>query len=145
MSMLPPTSSQRIQSKSDFLSKVYGLLGLSLLFCAAGAYLGVTLPLSFYWPLVIGEFIVLIACQLLHRSYPLNIVLLGLFTWMSGMTLGPTLNYYIASGAGEAIPTAAGVTAVVFGGLSAYVHVSKKDFSFLGAYLFVALFLAWPQ
>jgi FtsH-binding integral membrane protein len=128
-----------VQDRSEFVSKVYTMLGVSLLFCAGGAYYGLSMPMSLYWPMVIAEFIVLFACMFLHRSYPLNIVLLFLFTTLSGLTLGPVLTLYTHMGMGGIIPEAAATTAVTFGVLSAYVHISKQDFSFLGGFLFMAL------
>lgn len=128
-----------VQDRSDFVSKVYTMLGVSLLFCCAGAYFGLTMPPSLYWPFVIAEFIVLIACVFLQRRYPLNILLLLGFTTLSGLTLGPVLSSYIARGMGDLIPVATGITALTFGGLSVYVHTSKKDFSFLGGFLFMGL------
>lgn len=128
-----------VQERSEFVSKVYTMLGVSLLFCCAGAYYGLSMPLSLYWPMVIAEFVVLLACMFLQRAYPINIVLLFLFTTLSGLTLGPVLNAYVAQGMGDIIPVATGTTAITFGGLSAYVHWSRKDFSFLGGFLFVAL------
>jgi modulator of FtsH protease len=129
----------KIQDRSEFVSKVYTMLGLSLLFCCAGAYFGLSMPPSLYWPMIIAEFALLLACMFLQKSYPLNIMLLFGFTTVSGITLGPVLNSYIAHGMGDLIPIATGATAITFGGLSAYVHISKKDFSFLGGALFVGL------
>lgn len=134
-----PMLQQSVEDRSAFISKVYTTLAISLVLTAIGAYQGLTLPYSWYWPLIIANFVLMLACQFLHRSYPLNIILLGLFTWVMGLTLGPVLASYISIGAGEAIPFAAGSTAVVFGGLSAYAHFSKKDFSFLGGFLFMAI------
>ena len=134
-----PSATITAETRADFIRQVYSMLGASLLFAAGGAYVGLGMPSSFYWPCVIGYFIAFLGAQFLHRSYPLNIVLLAVFTFLSGCVVGPTLNYYIAIGAGQAIPLAAGTTGVIFGGLSLYAFASKKDFSFLGGYLFVAL------
>ena len=48
------------------------------------------------------------------------------------------LSYYLAfPGGSELIMTALGGTGVIFLGLSAYVLTTRKDFSFLGGFLFV--------
>ena len=138
MSLLQMNSTL-IQDRTSFVSKVYSLLGVSLLFCCLGAFLGLSMPTGLYLPVIIGEFVVMFACMFLQRSYPLNLFLLFAFTTLSGMTLGPVLNTYIAHGAGSAIPVATGITAFTFGGLSLYVNISKKDFSFLGGTLFIGL------
>jgi FtsH-binding integral membrane protein len=128
-----------VQDRSEFVSKVYTLLGVSLLFCCAGAYFGLSMPQGLFLPAVIAEFILMFACMMLQRAYPLNLMLLFAFTTLSGITLGPVFNMYIAHGMGSIIPVATGVTAAIFGGLSIYVHTSKKDFSFLGGFLFMGL------
>jgi len=128
-----------VQDRSSFIGKVYSMLGVSLLFCCAGALYGLSMPTGLYLPMIIAEFILLFACLGLRRSYPINFVLLFAFTTVSGLTLGPVLNAYVMHGLGSLIPVATGVTAVTFGGLSLYVHISKKDFSFLGGALFVGL------
>ncbi len=129
----------QLQDRTDFVSKVYTTLGVSLLFSCAGAYFGLTMPPSLFLPLIILQFVVFFACLFLQRSFPLNLALLMLFTALSGVNLGPVLNAYVARGAGDIIPVATGITAITFGSLSAYVHISKKDFSFLQGFLFIAL------
>lgn len=128
-----------VQDRSDFVNKVYTTLGVSLLFCCTGAYFGLSMPPSLYIPIVILEFVFLIACMILQRSFPLNLLLLTLFVITSGLTLGPILSKYITYGEGAIIPLALGSTSIIFGVLSVYVHISKKDFSFLGGFLFVGL------
>lgn len=62
------------------------------------------------------------------------------FTAVMGAALGPTLNHYLALDNGPALVLQAlGGTALVFLALSAYVLVSRKDFSFMGGFLLVGL------
>ena len=128
-----------VQDRSEFVSKVYTLLGVSLVFCCAGAYFGLSMPPSLLLPVVIAEFILMFICRAVERSFPLNLMLLFAFTTISGLTLGFLLEIYIAHGMGSIIPVATASTAAVFGGLSIYVHISKQDFSFLGGFLFMGL------
>lgn len=59
-------------------------------------------------------------------------------TGLLGFGLGPTLNYYLAlTNGGQIVMTALGGTGVIFLGLSAYALTTRKDFSFLGGFLFV--------
>lgn len=54
-----------------------------------------------------------------------------------GVGLGPTLNYYLGTANGTTlVATALGGTGAIFMGLSGYALVSKRDFSFLGGFLF---------
>jgi modulator of FtsH protease len=61
------------------------------------------------------------------------------FTGFLGYTLGPLLSYYMIgfSNGGQLIGTALGGTGMIFFALSGYVLTTKKDFSFLGGFLFV--------
>lgn len=62
------------------------------------------------------------------------------FTGLLGASLGPTLNYYLQMQNGpQIVMQALGGTALVFFALSAYVLTTKKDFSFMGGFLFTGL------
>jgi len=64
------------------------------------------------------------------------------FTSVMGASIGPMLNRYAALPNGpELIMQAFGATALIFFSLSAYTLTSKKDFSFMGNFLFVGLVL----
>jgi modulator of FtsH protease len=63
-------------------------------------------------------------------------------TGFMGYTLGPILNRYLgmANGA-DVIVSAFTMTAIVFGGLSAYVLTTRKDMSFLSGFITVGFFV----
>lgn len=62
------------------------------------------------------------------------------FTGLLGLSLGPLLNHYLAlPSGGSIVMQALGGTALVFFSLSAYVLTTKKDFSFMGGFLFAGL------
>lgn len=61
-----------------------------------------------------------------------------LFTGLLGFGLGPTIGHYLAGGP-EIVMTALGGTGVIFLGLSGYALTTRKDFSFMGGFLFVGL------
>ncbi|MFN6261800.1 MAG: Bax inhibitor-1/YccA family protein [Chromatiaceae bacterium] len=64
------------------------------------------------------------------------------FTAVMGASIGPMLNRFAAMPNGsELIMQAFGATALIFFSLSAYTLTSKKDFSFMGNFLFVGLVL----
>jgi modulator of FtsH protease len=61
-------------------------------------------------------------------------------TGLLGFGLGPTLNYYAAmSNGGQIIATAFGGTGIIFLGLSGYALSTKRDFSFLGGFIFAGM------
>lgn len=69
-------------------------------------------------------------------SLPLLFLFTGLFGWYTG----PLVNLFmeIANGP-EMVLTSLGLTAAIFGSLSMYVIVTKRDFTMIGGFLFAAL------
>jgi len=128
------------EERSAFLRKVFGLVFLGLLCTGLGAYAGIATGLSVQllghpW-IAMGLFFGLFfGAQAGRRKAGLNILLLGLFTGFAGVYLAPVVIFAGASAAGNALAT----TCVVFVGLSAYATVTKRDFSFLGAFIFTAI------
>ncbi|HKJ94339.1 MAG TPA: Bax inhibitor-1/YccA family protein [Gammaproteobacteria bacterium] len=66
-------------------------------------------------------------------------------TGLLGFGLGPIISTYLQvfSNGAELVMTALGGTGVIFLGLSAYALTTKKDFSFLGGFLFVGILVAF--
>ncbi|MEJ2694112.1 MAG: Bax inhibitor-1/YccA family protein [Candidatus Thiodiazotropha sp.] len=62
-------------------------------------------------------------------------------TGLLGFGLGPTLSYYIAalSNGPQIIATAFGGTGIIFLGLSGYALSTKRDFSFMGGFIFAGM------
>jgi modulator of FtsH protease len=61
-------------------------------------------------------------------------------TGLLGFGLGPMLNHYIALPNGsQIVATAFGGTGVIFLGLSGYALSSKRDFSFMGGFIFAGM------
>jgi modulator of FtsH protease len=63
-------------------------------------------------------------------------------TGFMGFILGPILNRYLGmAGGAQVVSSAFAMTALVFGGLSAYVLVTRKDMSFLGGFITAGFFV----
>jgi modulator of FtsH protease len=62
--------------------------------------------------------------------------------WL-GFSLGPVLNHYVGISGFEPVLTALGGTATIFLGLSAYVLVTRKDFSFATGFLTTGMLVAF--
>jgi modulator of FtsH protease len=61
-------------------------------------------------------------------------------TGLLGFGLGPMLNYYASlSNGSQIIATAFGGTGVIFLGLSGYALTTKRDFSFMGGFIFAGM------
>jgi len=122
-----------------FIKKVYSLLAMSMGTAAVGAYLGSGPLLLLVAPNMMLFFILQIAliffASFAARKPGLNMVALFSFTTVSGLTLGPLLYQVGPSIAAEAFA----LTAITFAGLSMYVVVSKKDFSFMSGFLMTGL------
>jgi modulator of FtsH protease len=93
--------------------------------------------------MLVGIYGLMFLTQALKNSV-WGIVSVFVFTGFLGYTLGPILNMYIAnfSNGHQLIATALGGTGMIFFALSAYALTTKKDFSFLSGFLFVATMVA---
>lgn len=99
----------------------------------------------FGWFLVLGAFMVVawMARGLARSSNSTAVQYAGLAAYVvvEAVIFAPVIsiaaNYYPG-----VLPTAAGLTVLAFGGLSAYVLTTKKDFSFLGPVLAIGGLLA---
>lgn len=145
-------------STNKVLRDTYRLLSMTLLFAAFTA--GVSYFLRM--PHMVGLVCSIAAMGLLWFVLPKvansskGILVVFAVTGLLGFGLGPMLNHYLATSNGTAmVGTALGGTGVIFMGLSAFALITKKDFSFLGGFLFAGfmvvilaavanLFLAMP-
>lgn len=124
------------------LRKVYFLLSLTLLFSAimAGVAMKTGAQQMNFIVLLAGMFGLLFLTMALKNS-PWGLVSIFAFTGFMGYSLGPMMNMYIAefTNGPQLILTSLGATGVIFVALSGYVLTTKKDFSYLGGFLFIAI------
>lgn len=126
------------------LRNTYALLAMTLMFSAAVASAAVSLK----WGspglvlTMVGYFGLLFAVHKLQNSAWALPAVFGLTGFM-GYTLGPLLSHYVAlPGGAQTISLALGATGLSFLGLSAYVLTTRKDFSFMGGFLFMGMIVA---
>ena len=136
-------SAAGIVSTNKVLSNTYWLLGLTLAFSALTAGIAVVVNM----PPMIGllcwgvGFIMLFVVNRLADSAK-GLPAIFVFTGLMGASIGPMLSYYLSMNNGPTmVLQALGGTALVFFSLSAYALNSKKDFSFLGGFLFAGLIM----
>jgi len=133
---------QEVASVS-FMKKTYQLLAASMIAAAAGAY--VTMPyaeavMQYRWFIFGAELLVLFFGLSMTRSKPgLNLAMLFIFTFLTGVSLVPLLASLIGMGNGAVIGNAFLMTSVLFGALSLFAINSKSDFSSWGKPLFITL------
>jgi modulator of FtsH protease len=91
---------------------------------------------------VILEFILLFGLYAVKHKPGINLAVLFGFTFISGLTITPLLASVFALPAGANIVAQAFLmTAVAFGGISMFALTTKKDYSFMGKFLFIALII----
>ena len=131
-------------STNKVLRNTYMLLGLTLVFSSITAGLSMAMGLGHGAALIL----MLVGFGLLfvvHRTADSStgLIMIFAFTGVMGASIGPMLNYYLALPNGPGmVMQALGGTALVFFGLSAYALTSRKDFSYMGGFLFVGLLVA---
>ena len=126
------------------LRNTYALLSMTLLFSAAVAAAGVALKLPAPGLVItlVGFFGLLFAVHKLQNSGWALPAVFGLTGFM-GYTLGPVLAKTLAlPGGAQTIVLALAATGATFLALSAYVLNSKRDFSFMGGFLFAGMVIA---
>lgn len=126
------------------LRNTYALLAMTLLFSAAVAVAATTLQLpapGLIFTLV-GYFGLLFAVYKLQNSGWALLAVFGLTGFM-GYTLGPLLTHSLAlPGGAQTVALALASTGATFLALSSYVLVTRRDFSFMGGFLFVGMVIA---
>lgn len=126
------------------LRNTYMLLSMTLLFSAVTASISVMIGIGQGAALIMMLASIGLIWFVLPRTANSSAGLLVVFafTGLLGASLGPTLSYYLAvQGGAQIIVQALGGTGIIFLALSAYVLTTKKDFSFLGGFLFVGLMM----
>jgi FtsH-binding integral membrane protein len=129
----------------DFIRKVYSLFFAALLVASGGVYVGFTNPATFIgarWALFIGTIVLLLVVgfsKTARRTKPWNYFLLFGVNFLVCLTIGPWVALVEAAGKGWVLAQAFVMAAGIFGGLTAYAWLSKKDFSFLGGFLTVGI------
>jgi modulator of FtsH protease len=131
-------------TRHKVLRNTYALLSMTLLFSAAMATMGVVLKLPAPGLVItlVGYFGLLF---LIHKVQNSGWAIPAVFalTGFMGYTLGPVLAMHLAlPGGAQAITLALGATGVTFLALSGWVLATRRDFSFMGGFLFAGMVIA---
>ncbi len=142
--------------RAAFIRKTYGhLAGAILAFVALETYM-ITSPIAemllnvmamrFGWLLILGGFIIFgrLASGLASggASPTMQYVGLTLYVILESVIFAPILLIAAYYSSPEVLPTAAILTLGIFGGLTAVVFTTKKDFSFLGGIIKIGMMVA---
>ncbi len=138
---LIPSEQQKV------MRNTWMMLGLTMIPTVIGAWIGTSMNFTFLaqHPLIGSLLMLAVMFGLFmgiaaNRNNSLGVVLLLGVTFLLGVMLGPILQFalHLSNGA-QLIGMAAGGTGAILLTLSTIATVSKRDFSFLGQFLFVGL------
>ncbi len=139
----PQAGYQSAYPVTTVIHRTYALLAATLLFSSLTAYIGMRALFVYQHPFVImiAAFASLFAVQWTGgKNSPIAIPLVFLFTGLMGLSLGPVIAMYLKLANGPAIVAESLVgTAAIFGSLSLYALVSRRNFSYLGGFLMTGL------
>lgn len=127
------------------LRNTYFLLSLTLLFSAVTAAFSLSIHARpGFFVMIIGMFGLSFLTQSLRNS-KWGLLAIFAFTGFMGYTLGPTLDIVMRSftNGGQIIMTSLGATGLIFMCLSAYVLTTRKNFSYMGGFLFIAFWVVF--
>lgn len=135
--------------QNKVLRNTYMMLALTMIPTVIGAFIGLSINFSFMAGSPIISSLVMFAVMMgmlfavtaLRNSVWGVVALLG-FTFVAGLFLGPILQFalHLKNGA-QLVGIAAGGTGIIFFSLATIATVTKKDFSFMGKFLFIGLIL----
>jgi modulator of FtsH protease len=135
--------------QNKVLRNTYMMLALTMIPTIIGAFVGLSVSFSFMalHPvmaplLMLGLMMGMLFGVSALRNSVWGVVLLLGFTFVAGVLLGPILQHalHLRNGA-QLVGMAAGGTALIFFSLATLATVTKKDFSFMGKFLFIGLIL----
>ncbi len=128
------------------LKNTYILLSMTLLFSAGTAWLAMAtgMPHPGLIITLVGYFGLLFLTEK-FRDTSLGLVFVFALTGFMGLTLGPIISAYMSyfPNGHQLVMTAFAGTGTIFIGLSAYALTTRKDFSFIGGFLFAGILVAF--
>jgi modulator of FtsH protease len=135
--------------QNKVLRNTYMMLAMTMIPTIFGAFIGISINFSFMAEhpimgalLMFGTMMGLLFTVSALRNSVWGIAALLAFTFVAGVFLGPILQValHLRNGA-QLIGMAAGGTGLIFFSLATIATVTKKDFSFMGKFLFIGVIL----
>ena len=143
---LPGTLVRSGEERATLVRRTYGLVFISVIVTALGVAFGFTQPALMQavaqHPIItmLAMFAPLFMAMQARRSFPRNIILTLIFTFIEGIWIAPFL--FMAERGSPGIVGQAGLlTLSTFGVLSLYAVMSKRDFSAWGSFFIVGLWV----
>jgi modulator of FtsH protease len=133
-----------VSERMGFVRKVYALFFAATLFAIGGVGVGLMFPPVMMW-IIAHPWLSIIAllggvmgAQAVRLMPGVNLLALFAFTTFTGVFISPLIALYTQLNPAS-IWQAGLLTVGIFGGLTAYVFVSKKDFSFMRGMVWTGL------
>ena len=138
-----------LAERLGFVRKVYALFFAGILFAVGGVALAFMLPSVLMAPVVEHPYITffvmigaVMGAQAVRHTPVVNLLALFGFTALTGVIISPFMAW-VAWNNPASLLQAGVLTVGIFGGLTAYVFVSKKDFSFMRGMLTTGLIVVF--
>ncbi|MET0624364.1 MAG: Bax inhibitor-1/YccA family protein [Pyrinomonadaceae bacterium] len=137
-----------VEERMGFVRKVYALFFAATLFAIAGVGVGFMFPavmlaiIAHPWLTFFALMGGVMGAQALRHVPGVNLAALFGFTTLTGVIISPVIAIYTRLNPAS-IWQAGLLTVGIFGGLTAYVFISKKDFSFMRGMLTVGLIVVF--
>jgi FtsH-binding integral membrane protein len=142
----PGTLVRSGEERATLVRRTYGLVFVSIVVTALGVAFGFTQPALMEavarhpFITMLAMFAPLVMAMQARRSFPRNLILTLIFTFIEGIWLAPFLLF--AERASPGIVGQAGLlTLSTFGVLTLYAVLSKRDFSAWGSFFIVGLWV----
>ena len=136
-------STESILQTNKLIKNTYMLLSMTLIFSGVLAYLSIAMNASYgiaFAATLIGIGLLWFALPRTQNSAA-GIPVIFAVTGLLGFGLGPMLSYYMSVNP-NIVMLAMGGTGTIFLGLSGYALSTRKDFSFMGGFIFVGMLVA---
>ena len=137
------TSTALSSDVTKVLRNTYALLALTIAFSAitAGVAMAIEAPFMGLWMLL--PYFLFLWLTEKNKNSAMGLVWVFALTGWLGFSLGPILNYYLATSGSNIILMALGGTAMIFFGCSGYVLATRKDLSFMTGFLMTGIIVAF--
>ena len=135
-------SGREVVSSNKVLKNTYLLLSATIGFSAVTAMLSMAIgvpPIAYIVSLIVAMVLgIFVLPKTANSSKGIGVIFL--ITGLLGFGLGPVLSQYLSLPNGpQVIATAFAGTGIIFLGLSGYALNTKRDFSFMGGFLFAGM------
>ncbi|RAX56187.1 Bax inhibitor-1/YccA family protein [Helicobacter sp. 10-6591] len=126
----------------NFVKTTYKFFAASLFIATIGALVGLmnfTAVMEYRMVIFIAEFAALFGLMFSRSKPGLNVAMLFIFTFLTGLAITPLLGLVIAKNGASAVAACFGMTTIIFGAMSIFGIKTKRDLASMGKMLFISL------